>query len=329
VDLEEREGCTDFSHTLNIEKDIEKRRIDMSKVKADTIKMFSSSIDGFLIKKIFSSYNVDLIVYGVPKDNIYVVNYNDLIVLDLFSGKVVPAKNVNFFVWNRKESKMEKVGLTLKSGETFLLEEEDLVNLFIAQQTDERFAQRSERLLELEEFLKLKEPSKILIYLERYPENRGFAFKKLKKVILKSFIDEIFVDYIVDHNFTSSVVNYDQTMYIYTLGDEEGVEDKIIEAYQDLYSVNTDVILREEEKIVPFESAEFIPHSSIFFLGYKNGIYDPLRFVNLSFRIDFYRKIQLLESYRDHLLEVQTKYIIPKELFKIIKSISSSGLWFL
>jgi hypothetical protein len=156
--------------------------------------------------------------------------------------------------------------------------------------------------------LRKTEDSNIFLYLDKYPLSKSI---KLKKVLIKSHIDDLFVHFLLDNNFSASVVNYDGNMFLYVLGSVDNIYWKVIEAYQKLYSVNTDIVFQRDEYIV--ENVELIPaYSNLFFLGYKNGIYDHLKFINLSFRFDFYKRvledINNLENYKNFWFEVKNNF---------------------
>jgi len=279
------------------------------------IKIFSDSIDGFILKKVITNItNIDseLIYHSEDDENVFILKRDDLInfaglnqvdfLNNLDSWQDI--KSIDFFFWDEKNNDIQNLGITLK-GRFLLVKQKDFISSLSIDY------QSVDKLPSFENILNLRktEDSNIFLYLDKYPLSK--SIKKLKKLLIKSHIDDLFVHFLLDNNFSASVVNYDGNMFLYVLGSIDNIYWKVIEAYQKLYSVNTDIVFQRDEYIV--ENVELILASSnLFFLGYKNGIYDHFKFINLSFRFDFYKRvfedINNLENYKNFWFEVKNNF---------------------
>ncbi|MFN3477983.1 MAG: hypothetical protein ACK4ZM_01275, partial [bacterium] len=254
----------------------------------------------FISEKFFISSKTSNNIYTISEEKI--LNFQNI---DL--NKLIRTK-INFVFWKDK--------ISLHTDEKFYIIEEEILKKSLS--SNEKYT-----ISYLEEFPKLEElvpkgKDQIIVSFERFPSKNPHFLIPLKKVKLKSNIKEVFVDNIIDQDFSAAVVNYNETMLIYLLEHtnldeiilDEIILDEIIEYYQKLYLTNTDILWQEKEEIVSFEYCEFIPQTeNLLFLGYKNGIYHPFSFVNLDFRIDFYNSVKIdLSKTTYHLLEIKEKF---------------------
>lgn len=269
--------------------------------------VYTSSIEGAFISEKF------FINPKTPND-IYVLSEEKILTFQSIKPENLVQTKMNFIFWK------DKTSISKVDKKFYIVEEQILKDSFLSN--------KEYTISYLEDFPKLEElvsksKDQIIILFEKFTPTKSQFLIPLKKVKLKSNINEIFVENIIDQNFSATVVNYHKTMWIYLLGNNNPNE--IIEYYQKLYLTNTDILWKEEEEIVSFDYCEFIPQTeNLLFLGYKNGIYHPFSFVNLDFRINFYNFVKNdLSKTSSHLLEIKEKFsnIDLKKFFRNLDEI--------
>ena len=273
----------------------------MTKIQTSSIKVYSSSAEATLLTQIFD--NIELIITET-KNNIFTISEEKLNKLKLNPNKYPFCVNENLFLWDTK------ITINQRNKRIFIITENDLLQEFSNYK-------KIENMPPIEDLAKSENFN---IIFNEYKNNYQTVLQKVK---LQSFIRESFIDHIVGKNFRGSVINFNNTMWVYVYSIKQKIEaEEVIDYYQDLFNVNQNIILKEEENITLFDFAEFVPTTeNISFLGYQNGIYNPYKFTELDFRIEFYESIKENLVYAPYkLLEIKEKFVF--DLLKIEKEIS-------
>lgn len=240
----------------------------MQKTVNSNLKIYTTTIDGLLLAKLTN--NQQTFLYQI-NSNVYTISEDNLLLLGVEYSDLVYTNDNNILFWKIKS------GITDKSRRLYIVSEEFLVEKLGFQKSNDVF--QMEEILNIDGFKAI---------FEKYQTDYKI---KLYKTKLNSFISNTFIDQIIDEEFIATVINFNENMWIYLLG--KNFTDEVIDYYQQLYFVNTEIILQENEEIVPFDNCEFIPFTfDLAFLGYKNGIYNPFNFPDLNFRIGFYNSIK-------------------------------------
>ncbi|MCS7243980.1 MAG: hypothetical protein RMJ36_04530 [Candidatus Calescibacterium sp.] len=269
----------------------------MNKTLSETIKVYTNPTHGTILSKILKKSEI---IITESKDNIYTISEEKIQEIGIEPSTLKFSNNNNLIFWKNK------IGITRKNNKVFFIEEK------LIQTTNFNKIDKPPSIEEL------SKDNSINVTFERYPLKHKVNLHKVK---LKSHINHNFVDNIIDNLFKCSVINMENIMWIYLYG-EDKIEE-VIDYYQKTYNVNTDILEREKEEITPFDFAELVPNTeNISFLGYKNGLFNPYKFTDLDFIIDFYKIIgNNLHQIVPKLLEI--KEMIDKiNIDKIIKDIS-------
>lgn len=273
----------------------------MNKTQISNIKVYSSSAEATLLKQIFN--NIEILITET-KNNIFTISEEGLNKLKLNPNKYPFCVNENLFFWDTK------IIINQRNKRVFTLSENDLLQEFPNNQKIEHMPQIED----------LAKSENFNIIFNEYKNNYQTVLQKVK---LQSFIRESFIDHIIGKNFRGSVINFNDTMWVYVYSTKQKIEaEEVIDYYQELFNVNQNIISKEEENITLFDFVEFIPTTeNISFLGYQNGIYNPYKFTELDFRIEFYESIKENIVYTPYkFLEIKEKFVF--DLSKIEKEIS-------
>lgn len=233
-----------------------------------------------------------------PK-NVYTLSQEKSLLLQNINLEKLTQTRINLIFWK------DKISISRINEKFYIIEEETLKESLISNPKYTIFYM--ENFPTLEELVS-NSKSQTIISFERFPVNNSKFLIPLIKAKLRSNIKEVFVDNIIDQDFSASVINYHEIMWIYLLGHHN--LDDLIEYYQKLFLINTDILWKQKEEIVSFDYCEFVPQTeNLLFLGYKNGIYHPFGFTNLDFRMDFYNLIKAdLSKTSSYLLEIKEKF---------------------